>query len=40
MAKPGDRIIIVCGVPIGTKGSTNMLRIAHVDADGQGAKFG
>ncbi len=38
MAAPGDRIIIICGVPLKTTGSTNMLRIAYVDSDGQGAK--
>jgi pyruvate kinase len=29
-AKTGDRIIITAGVPLGTVGATNMLRIAHV----------
>ncbi len=29
-AKPGQRIIIVAGVPLGTPGTTNMLRIAYV----------
>lgn len=29
-AKLGDRIIITAGVPLGTVGATNMLRIAHV----------
>ena len=33
---PGDRIIITAGVPLGTPGATNMLRIAYIDADGQG----
>ncbi|MDB5592134.1 pyruvate kinase [Enterovirga sp.] len=28
-AKPGDRIIVVAGVPLGTPGATNMLRIAR-----------
>ena len=28
-AKPGERIIITAGVPIGTPGATNMLRIAY-----------
>ena len=34
-AKPGDRIIISAGVPLGTPGATNMLRIAFVASDGQ-----
>ncbi|MGL4197264.1 MAG: pyruvate kinase [Allorhizobium sp.] len=33
--KPGDRIIISAGVPLGTPGSTNMLRIAYIGSDGQ-----
>ena len=36
-AKPGQRIIVVGGVPFGTPGSTNMLRIAQVAVDGDGA---
>lgn len=32
--KPGDRIIISAGIPIGTPGSTNMLRIAYIGSDG------
>lgn len=32
-AKAGQRIIIVAGVPLGTPGATNMLRIAFVGAD-------
>jgi pyruvate kinase len=32
-AKPGQRSIIVAGVPFGTPGATNMLRIAYVDAE-------
>jgi pyruvate kinase len=31
-AKPGQRIILVAGVPFGTPGSTNMIRIAFVNA--------
>ncbi|MCD2174096.1 pyruvate kinase [Rhizobium sp. C4] len=31
---PGDRIIITAGVPLGTPGSTNMLRIAYIGSDG------
>ncbi len=34
-AQPGERIIITAGVPLGTPGATNMLRIAYV---GQFAK--
>jgi pyruvate kinase len=29
-AKAGQRVIIVAGVPLGTPGATNMLRIAFV----------
>jgi pyruvate kinase len=36
-ARPGQRVIVVGGVPFGTPGSTNMLRIAFVGADGSGA---
>ncbi|MGD9924824.1 MAG: pyruvate kinase [Pseudorhodoplanes sp.] len=32
-AKSGRRVIIVAGVPLGTPGATNMLRIAFVGAD-------
>jgi len=32
-AKPGQRIIVVAGVPLGTPGATNMLRIAFVGSD-------
>ncbi len=32
-AKPGDRIIIVAGVPLGTRGSTNMLRVARIGGE-------
>jgi pyruvate kinase len=32
-ARPGQRIILVAGVPFGTPGSTNMIRIAFVNAD-------
>jgi pyruvate kinase len=31
--KPGQRVIIVAGVPLGTPGATNMVRIAFVGAD-------
>ena len=32
--KPGDRVIISAGVPLGTPGATNMLRIAYIGSDG------
>jgi pyruvate kinase len=32
-ARPGQRVIVVAGVPIGTPGATNMVRIAFVGAD-------
>ncbi len=35
-AQPGQRIIITAGVPFGTPGATNMLRIAFVGNDGPG----
>ena len=34
--KPGDRIIISAGVPLGTPGATNMLRMAYIGSDGLG----
>ena len=33
-AKPGERVIITAGVPLGTPGSTNMIRIAYIGSDG------
>ncbi|WP_439924671.1 pyruvate kinase [Nitrobacter sp. JJSN] len=36
-AKAGQRIIIVAGVPLGTPGATNMVRIAFVGPDGDAA---
>jgi len=33
-ANPGERVIISAGVPLGTPGATNMLRIAYVGDDG------
>ncbi len=36
LAGPGDRVIITAGVPLGTPGATNMLRIAYVTAGGFG----
>jgi pyruvate kinase len=35
-AKPGQRVIIVAGVPLGTPGATNMVRIAFVGAEDAG----
>ncbi len=34
IGKPGDRVIITAGVPFGTPGATNMLRIAYIGSDG------
>ena len=31
LAQPGERIVITAGVPLGTPGATNMLRVAFVD---------
>ena len=36
-AKPGERIAITAGIPLGTPGATNMLRIAFVRQDGAGS---
>ena len=36
--KPGDRVIISAGVPLGTPGATNMLRIAYVGSDVQSSR--
>ena len=33
-AKAGQRVIIVAGVPLGTPGATNMVRIAYVGPNG------
>lgn len=35
-ARPGDRVIVTAGVPLGTPGATNMLRIAYIGSDGFG----
>lgn len=35
-ARAGQRVIIVAGVPLGTPGATNMLRIAYVGAEDAG----
>jgi pyruvate kinase len=29
-AKPGERIVITAGVPLGMSGSTNLLRVAFI----------
>src|SRR6476620_753314 len=34
LANPGERVIISAGVPLGTPGATNMLRIAYVGDNG------
>ncbi|MBA5723785.1 pyruvate kinase [Candidatus Liberibacter sp.] len=34
LGNPGDRIIVSAGLPAGTPGSTNMLRIAYIGSDG------
>ena len=36
-ASPGDRVIVSAGVPLRQPGATNMLRIAYISADGNGA---
>ncbi len=33
-ARPGDRIVIIAGVPFGNPGATNMVRIAFIAEDG------
>jgi pyruvate kinase len=35
-ARQGQRVIVVAGVPFGTPGATNMLRIAYVGAEAVG----
>ncbi|RCK99988.1 MAG: pyruvate kinase [Candidatus Tokpelaia sp. JSC189] len=35
ISKPGDRIIVTAGVPLGSPGTTNMLRIAYISQDGK-----
>lgn len=32
--KPGDGVVITCGVPLGSPGATNMIRLAFVDEHG------
>ncbi len=34
-ARPGQRVVITAGVPLGTPGATNMLRVAYVGSKGQ-----
>ena len=34
-ARPGQRVVITAGVPLGTPGATNMLRVAYVGNKGQ-----
>ena len=34
-ARPGQRVVITAGVPLGTPGATNMLRVAYVGGKGQ-----
>lgn len=36
LAKPGDRLVITAGVPFGTPGATNILRIAYVEDGASG----
>ncbi len=38
LASPGDRILIIAGVPFGTPGATNMLRLAFIAEDGKHAQ--
>lgn len=37
LARPGERVIVTAGVPLGTPGATNMLRIAYIGSDGLSA---
>jgi pyruvate kinase len=37
-AEPGQRIIITAGLPLGTPGATNMLRITYVGKDGKAGR--
>lgn len=39
-AKAGDGLIITAGVPLGSPGTTNMVRIAHIDAQGNAVAEG
>ena len=38
-ARAGQRVIVVAGVPLGTPGATNMLRIANVGSDKDASDF-
>ena len=40
VSKTGDRVIVSAGLPLGTPGTTNMLRIAYVGADGKASLSG
>jgi pyruvate kinase len=31
IAKDGDKLVITAGVPFGTPGATNVLRVAHIE---------
>jgi pyruvate kinase len=33
LAKAGDRIIVIAGVPFGTPGSTNMIHVVRLTGD-------
>ena len=35
-ARPGQRLITLAGIPFGTPGATNLLRVAYVSDDGRG----
>jgi pyruvate kinase len=32
--RPGDGVVITCGVPLGSPGATNMIRLAFIDERG------
>ncbi len=36
-AQPGERVIVVAGVPFRTPGTTNMMRVAYVSANNAAA---
>ncbi|WP_374546726.1 pyruvate kinase [Rhodoblastus sp.] len=38
LASPGDRILIIAGMPFGTPGATNMVRLAFIGEDGARAE--
>jgi pyruvate kinase len=31
LAKPGDRLIVTAGVPVGTPGATNLLKVIKIE---------